>query len=530
MKRKTNTSRKATTDQKVGGLIAYIGQGSDSVDLPGAESVAPWRGTRHGKISFPRIGFISAQGNALAGIREHLAIGFHGRIDNIPEISSLLKTRSEDPLDLIAGLYLQKGDEFASHILGDFTIIVIDKKRLSLLAVRDWIGVRPLFWLKNGDEIAIATEIKQALALLRTPLKPAAQTLKAFMAWTGLDLTATFAEGVQAIPPSGQLLVCPGSRPQVWRRKFTFSPVKIGMAEAAIEIRRLLEISLERRLPAGVHAGIFLSGGVDSPAVAGTAANLAKKGVIQPLECCYTQALPEVPECDETEPASIVAKACNVPWKPVEITVADFRAWPQRAFSLHEGPVFATACGARMMFEAAKGDGLDTILMGTGGDEFADQSCMELRQSLFRREWSSAIRWIVAAGPRQIKGQMGIIARVLRDKLLHGHRAETAFENTAASFSIRFALEILEREATFHGITVEYPLLDFELASFLAGLPPKIKSTPAITKAALRESVNGLVPDNVRLNPRVIVYNAVLTAALGSVPSNHTLHTFLNSH
>jgi len=114
--------------------------------------------------------------------RQHLAIGFHGRIDNLAELAASLNATTQDPLDLIAALYLDRGDECGRQLLGDFAIVVIDLQRRALLALRDWIGVRPLFWLGHGGGVAVASEIKQALALFNLPQRPDQGVVQAFIA------------------------------------------------------------------------------------------------------------------------------------------------------------------------------------------------------------------------------------------------------------------------------------------------------------------------------------------------------------
>jgi len=514
----------------VGGLLAYFGPAPGGADWQGAESRAPWRGAAQQSIILPGLGSVRALGCATAGISQTLAIGFYGRIDNLAELaeSSGLET-SSDVVPVVAALYLRHGDEFAQHVLGDYAIIVIDVNRQSLLCVRDWIGMKPLYWRADGEHVALATEVKQVVALLGHSLQPAPEPLEAFVADKTLDLTATFVEGVQAVPPSGQVLFCRDRAIRVWRRRLRFNPVKLAFPQAAKEIRKRLETAISRRLPEGMRAGSMVSGGVDSPAVTAAAAHLGKAGLVPMLERCYTLALPEMPECDETVSGQQVARACGVPWVPVLVSVADYRAWPARALGIHDGPVYLTAAGVRKMMESAKRDGLDTLLVGLGGDEFADQSGDELRQLVLCREWSNVVNWIIAGGRKRLKANLRTTARALLDHV-KGRRAESRYEETAAWFWTRYTLEIFEHEAAAQGITIECPLLDYELASFLAGLLPSVKSTARLTKAALREAVRGLVPDSVRLDSRVIVYDAVAYKALGAVPSGKTLHSFLNDH
>jgi len=507
-----------------GGLVACIGTTSAKADVIAATEVAWWRGAPADPVRIDEVGCICAQGEAKAGIRGNLAIGFHGRIDNMPALGVAWRQHFESELDLIAALYREEGDDFAKDILGDFAIVVLDPERLSLLACRDWIGMRPLFWSEHRGQTAVASEIKQLLPLFGQPLRPAAEPLAAYAASEPIESNATFVHGVSAVPASGHVLATRFAPATAKSRPLRFKANDAEPREASEEIRRLLEIAIIRRMPPGVRAGAMMSGGVDSTAVTGVAASLARAGRSPQLERCYTMALPEIPECDETAQAKQVAEANGLPWQPVTITIADYKAWPDRAFDLHEGPVFPTACGASMIIQAAANDGIDVLLTGLGGDEFADQAGVEFRQALLRGEWRTVREWIRADQPGNVRSVLGVAARAARDYLLKGTRAESKFEDTARRFWTRYTLELIEREGARWGVRVEAPFFDFELASFLAGLAPSVKSTPALSKAALREAVTGLVPDTVRLDPRIIVYNSVIEAVVGPVPAGQTLH------
>jgi len=509
-----------------GGLLGYFGATPDQANTRAASESAKWRGKLHAPIAIEDLGFICAQGAAVAGRRGELAIGFHGRIDNLGDPGLVPGMKCEDELDLIAALYRNNGDEFATALLGDFALILLDPTRGCLLASRDWVGMRPLFWLEHQGQIAVTSEIKQALHLFGLPLVPAEQPLAAYSSNEPIDPDTTFAKGVGAVPAFGYVLAEHLSPPRTWHKPIRFEPVRADAEAARQEARRLLEIAVLRRLPTGVRTGAMMSGGVDSTAVAGIAAHLAGAGKAPPLETCYTMSLPELPECDETAAARQVAESIGVAWKPVVIRIDDYKAWPERAFDLHDGPVFPTACGAAMIIQKAAEDGIDTLITGLGGDEFADQAGVEYRQCLLRGEWSAALRWIQSGQPGTVRPMLGATARAVRDYLLRGIRAESKYEHTARRFWTRYTLELLEREGAKHGISVEAPFFDRELASFLAGVPPSVKSTPEYSKSLLREVVAGLVPDPVRLNPRIIVYNAVIEAALGPVPAGQSVHQF----
>ena len=510
-----------------GGLLAYFGTKPHKANAHAASQTAEWRGPLHKPVGMEGIGFVCAQGTAKAGRRGELAIGFHGRIDNLDELGQSLGTRCDGELDLVASLYRQHGDEFATELLGDFAIVLLDEGRGCLLASRDWIGMRPLFWLEHQGQTAVTSEIKQALKLFEHPMIPADQPHAANSASEPNEPDATIEKGVGAVPAFGYVLATRSAPTRTWTKPHRFEPIRADAEAARQETRRLLEIATLRRIPVGARTGAMMSGGVDSTAVAGVAAHLARMRKAPPLEACYTMALPELPDCDETVAARQVAESIGVSWKPVVIRIEDYKAWPERAFDLHDGPVFPTACGAAIIIREAAEDGIETLLTGLGGDEFADQAGVEFRQCLLRGEAREALRWVRSGQPGTIRSVLGATARAVRDYFLHGIRAETKYEQTARRFWTRYTLELIEREGAKHGLSVEAPFFDRELASFLAGLAPSVKSTPEFSKSLLRDAVADLVPESVRLNPRIVVYNSVIEAALGPVPGGQSLHQFI---
>lgn len=509
------------------GLVAYRGTAPEQINFSAAAAAAHWRGAVQRPVAIDGVGFICAQGRAECGLRGHLAVGFHGRIDNFSDLSRGLAMPCEDELDLLAALYQKHGDDFATKILGEFAIVLLDAERKCLLASRDWVGTRPLFWLEHQAQMAVTSEIKQALCLFGLPMVAATEPLAAFAADEPIDPEATFVQGVHAVPAFGYLKSAQTGPARTWRKQVRFQPVHASAEEVSKEIRRRLETAIIRRIASDTRTGAMMSGGVDSTTATSVAAALAQSGRIPALECCYTMALPEVPQCDETAQARRAAEAIGIPWKPVVIRIDDYKAWPERAFDLHDGPVFPTACGASMIIRQASKDGIDTLLTGLGGDEFTDQAGVEFRQCVLGGEWGAALRWVRSGQPARLKSVLGATARAARDYLLNGVRAETKFEETASRFWTRYTLELIEREGARCGIEIASPFFDSELASYLAGVAPAIRSTPALSKAILREVAAGLLPDAVRLDPRIIIYNAVVEAAVGPIPPGEPRHQFI---
>ena len=77
------------------------------------------------------------------------------------------RTRSDT--EVIVHLYEEHGLRFLEHLNGEFAIVIHDDRRKQLVAARDRLGVKPLFFATLGDELLLASEAKSILALERVP-------------------------------------------------------------------------------------------------------------------------------------------------------------------------------------------------------------------------------------------------------------------------------------------------------------------------------------------------------------------------
>lgn len=197
---------------------------------------------------------------------------FNGEIFNYVELRQELeacghtfKTRSDT--ETLVHAYEQWGDDFVSHLNGQFAIALWDTRRRRMLLIRDRAGIRPLFIRQVRDTLYFASEIK-ALArcgdeALRIDPRGLAQV---FTLWSTVGERTAFA-GVSAVP-AGCMLAIEGGKQQLtryWDWSFAKENLRrISSADAAAELRHLLEDAVRLQLRSDVPVGAYLSGGLDS--------------------------------------------------------------------------------------------------------------------------------------------------------------------------------------------------------------------------------------------------------------------------
>jgi asparagine synthase (glutamine-hydrolysing) len=205
-------------------------------------------------------------------------IVFNGEIYNYLELCDRLKgdypfqTRSDTEVLLAA--YQKWGSACLDKLIGMFSFAIWDEHAKSLFAVRDRLGIKPLYYhLRKDGTLFLSSEIK-ALRAAGIASQPDASSWASYFAYGLCDQSQrTFWEDIQALPP-GHTLTWHNQRIQVscWydlgertAQEFDERPIEVVKEEYLA----LLTESVKLRFRADVPVGINLSGGLDSSILLG---------------------------------------------------------------------------------------------------------------------------------------------------------------------------------------------------------------------------------------------------------------------
>src|SRR5262249_34083323 len=262
-------------------------------------------------------------------------------------------------------------------------------RRRELLLARDPLGIKPLYFARCADRggewsLAFASEVRALLAsgLLGKPrLNPRAT---ASMAWNGCVVgAATAVEGIESVSP-GQLRVFDAAgRETASKEYWTIPPERAPESIGDARLSEVLEECLRLHLISDVPLGVFLSGGVDSSAVA----NLAKRAARGPVHT-FTLAFEE-PKLNEAPIARKVAQAIGTEHQEVLLTESHFVEHVEQALDSLDQPTF-DGLNSYYMSEAVRRAGFTVALVGTGGDELFGGYTSFRNLPLLRR-WSDRL-------------------------------------------------------------------------------------------------------------------------------------------
>jgi asparagine synthase (glutamine-hydrolysing) len=480
-------------------------------------------------------------------------IVFNGEIYNHasvrPELEAAghrYKTRSDT--ETIVHAYEQWGDACVEHLRGMFAFAIWDAPRRRLLLARDRLGVKPLYWTMVDGRLLFGSEIKAILesGLIRASANEAA--LPELLGTRYLSGPETLFKGIHRLQPGHTLVFEHG---KVSLREYWDIPLgrpseemaRLSDADVVHRFRELFEESVRIRLMADVPLGMFLSGGLDSSAVAAVMARM----IDRPLQT-FSVAFKER-AFSELDYARQVATAIKADAHEVVIDDQDFfGALPRLIW--HEDEPIAHPSSVPLYFVSALARAhVKVVLTGEGSDELLAGYGKYPRALV---NWKAAAAYGVVPAPLRawiadtlvpaIPSRLGRYAR--RSFLAMPRTPEAMFFDNFAAIGLRrqrsllspafatqatpdraygpsrayfdapngrsttldrllytdlktYLVELLMKQDQMSmaaSIESRVPFLDHRLVEFAAGLPARMKLRGWTTKWILREAVREILP------------------------------------
>ena len=469
----------------------------------------------------------------------------NGEIYNFVELRQRLErqghhfsTRSDT--EVIVHAYEEWGDAFLTHLDGMFSLALWDAREERLVLGRDRFGKKPLLHFDDGTRVAFASEFQALLQVPGVPRDIDAVAFGHYFAYMAIPAPRTIYRDVKKVPPAHALTRDrQGARVQrYWA--LAFQPkAAISEGDAVDRVRELLEMAVRKRLVSEVPLGAFLSGGVDSSGVVALMAGLSDRPV-KTFSIGFDEE-----EYNELPHARRVADALGCEHHEFVVSPSAIEILP--AMVRHFGEPFADSSAiptwylAKLTRErvtvALNGDGGDELFAGYGrhlANDLAEE--WQRLPSLVRRsaERVAGSRFLADVGGSRIvrfakgaslsrtdryRGWAGVFSRDLLLELTGDAPAEDAALSEFAAVNDLDAVDaMLAVDTRFylptdllvkvditsmaHSLEVRSPLLDTDLAEFVASLPSGLKLRRLTTKYLLKRALAGRVPPQTLKRPK----------------------------
>jgi asparagine synthase (glutamine-hydrolysing) len=478
-----------------------------------------------------------------------LRIVYNGEIFNHAQLRPKLERaghtyQSHCDTETIVHAYEEFGPRCLDLFRGMFAFALWHSGDKQLFCARDRLGKKPFYYFWNGSLFAFASEIK---ALLRHPDISAEFDTKAlpeYMAFGYLSGENTLFRRIKKLLPGHHLTIdFAAENPRVEMTRYWDVPIakpsgKATETELIRETRRRLEETVQLRLMSDVPLGMFLSGGVDSSAIAAIA-NRLTGGPIQTFSVGYNEA-----RYSELGYAGQAATAIGTDHHEVRIGMDQFFDALPRLIWHEDEPITWPSSVSLYFVSKLAAERVKVVLTGEGSDELFG-GYERYRWNLLNVRAASVYEHM----PRSIRSSLcrlvqssSLIRADLRRKLSHTFlargasteslyldnfysafpldeqrrmfpvRAEAIYGNYLRHFH-RYEGGLLERmlyadQKTYlvellmkqdqmsmaASIESRVPLLDHELVEFAASIPDSLKINGRVQKYIFKKAVEDLLP------------------------------------
>ncbi len=210
----------------------------------------------------------------------------NGEIYNYPDLRAELSAlghvfRSGSDIEAVVHAYEEWGCDAFARLRGMFAVALHDERTRALVAARDRAGEKPLFYAHTPRGLFLASEVKALLVRPEISREFDLGALDQFMTYEYVMAPRTLFTQIRKLPAAHHLVYRDGvvEVTRYWGAADT--PVREwALPDAAQAVRGALATAVDRQMMSDVPLGVFLSGGIDSSAIAAFMADAAvRRGV-----------------------------------------------------------------------------------------------------------------------------------------------------------------------------------------------------------------------------------------------------------
>jgi asparagine synthase (glutamine-hydrolysing) len=346
---------------------------------------------------------------------ETLVVVFSGVLVNAAELSP--GAELSGAARIVADRYRSHGEDAFDALRGPFAAIVWERERGRLVVARDQVGIEPIFYARHGETWHWSPSPDVLASQRGVSRDPDAVALCEWLCGWFPAVEDTSCRDVKRVPPATVLTVTGDALTarRYWDPWPDGEPVEWLNDKDVEQIDPLLERAVDRTLRAGPSA-VFLSGGVDSIAVAAAATDL-ERGRGRAAPRALSLIFPDA-RSNEAPIQRAVAGHLGMVQELVPLTEAEgpdglvagalalSAGWPQPMWNIWAPAYMELARRAAFA-------GCDVVLTGRGGDEWFTISPYLLADLLGRGDLIGALRFLRmrsrSNGLGGIRGAAGLV-------------------------------------------------------------------------------------------------------------------------
>ncbi len=485
--------------------------------------------------------------------KDHLVVVADASLYNRSALAHRLGTDTPGPGTGDAGLillaYEKWGKRCVNFLYGDFAFIIFNTQTGESFGARDPLGVRPLFYTRIDDSVVFASELRLVLAALDTQPEISTEYL--------LDSLVGVKTVKDKTPFDGISRLAPGHFMEGINGEIKLTPYWMPDAKATIDLirdkdyidmfRELLLNAVNMRCEGVTSLASELSGGLDSSAVTGIAADFASSASIPFIS--LSNVFPENTGFEFKDEREFIREMIS--FKGLKGILVDRLGKTIPELLKHTLDIQGTYVQQNFnmmnhgLYKAAGEAGSNVLLSGFGGDELVSaRTAFPWNEMILKRQWAAMKDELFSKGitPKTLLKPGLITARFiysrfrrkeystgvftpelltrrlqnlpLQPSFVKQHNLENRFRDKyrfpkqdvlsmrqlyrVSMDHLPQRMEYCYEAAAQYGIEYRYPLLDVNLVLACLAFPARLKQHQGTNRYLFRESIAGFVPEVIR--------------------------------
>jgi asparagine synthase (glutamine-hydrolysing) len=387
-----------------------------------------------------------------------LTVVFNGEIYNHRSLREQLVARghsyrTHSDTETIVHLYEEYGRDCVQHLRGMFAFAIWDRNKKTLFIARDRLGIKPLYYQLTPERLLFGSEVKVILAhgVMQPEFDRAA--LPEFLAFGYLSGENTFYAGIRKLMPGHTMEIGLNGKAdirQYWDLDASSPHESRDEGYYVRSYRELLEGAVDSHLMSDVPLGVFLSGGLDSSAVAALMTKIRREP-IETFSVGYAeQTYSELPF------ARAVSDHIKSQHREVLVSEQDFfNALPHLIWHEDEPIVWPSSVSLYFVAKLAR-ERVTVVLTGEGSDETLagyTRYAFTLKNAALDRAYRNIVPSALRRGLRNSVATSSLLGATFRRKLEHTFLAKDGaswtsfyFDNFFSAFAEAEQTELLTPE------------------------------------------------------------------------------------
>ena len=305
--------------------------------------------------------------------KDGLVLTYNGELYNYRELRTELAAdgvvfRTSSDTEVVLEAWRRWGPRALDRFRGMFAFAIFDEHDGRLVLARDQMGIKPLYYLRRGDGIVFASELKAILSAVGKELEVDRASMVASILYYWVPDQRCSVKGVERLAPGTWVEVRPGGKVTVHHYWRLAEVAAEAAASPPVAVGPVIERSIAAHLVADVPVSSFLSGGLDSSIVSVLAQRRDRD--IDAYTITFRpedQRLEAMP--DDAVYARKVASRYGITLHEIEIAPHIVDLLPRIVDILDEPIGDPAAINTLLMCEAARQAGVKVLLSGMGADE-----------------------------------------------------------------------------------------------------------------------------------------------------------------